>query len=572
MPVTACSALNNHMPQKNVLSRAPILQCPYSSPVCGTIRTKDDRINRLYTKAQTYLSEPCLWEGLFRIACLIKRKPDEEPVFSRIQMGLAETESGEFSGSVIDQISIARAALSVFEYNTDRLILKRLAAWLRYLEIEFDRLVAQDNILYRPADLMEFLIRYYNITGMKSVLRICTRIRASAFDWTTALHTFQQSIPIRKDEQIDDLPEINCRPEEIDYDTKEKLINHAEMLADGVRYTLFSGLFSGHSQDLSSGRTVWEYLAKHHKAICGGTTGYPFLCGCAPDQPVSNNALAAWTEAFASQMLIKESEWALEELIRIVFNGLSECLNHDEIAGFQRINTIQKSENKQLNMSRLYARMTRAAASAFSHAVTIMEKGIRINYLLPGKYLFMAEKKRVILNIENNAAVFICKESFAATVDFHISRTGNDNVIMKNGDLQSVRKRENNDPPGGFYIRSEKNWNNGDGFTVHLNGNIISEDTHHQGLCFYAGNRLMTVSADEKTYAFAVCQYPVIHEGEVFIGLSETDKWPIRKNEPADIPVLPVCSGKGRTIKMIPYSENLCRITMFPKAAGICMK
>ena len=72
------------------------------------------------------------------------------------------------------------------------------------------------------------------------------------------------------------------------------------MIADGIRYTLFAGLFSGHVRDLSSGKTIWEYLKKHHRAICGGTSSNPFLCGCGSDQPVDTLATAAWTEAFAS--------------------------------------------------------------------------------------------------------------------------------------------------------------------------------------------------------------------------------------------------------------------------------
>ena len=213
---------------------------PYRYPVNGTIRTSDEHIIRLYKNAEQYQAEPCLWEGLFEIACLVKSKPDEETVYGLIYKGIRETETGEFPGSVSDQICIARAALSVFEYNTDKTILKRLGVWLRYLEIEFDQIMLHDNILYRPADLMEFLVRYYNITGMKSVLRICTKLRAAAFDWTTALHTFQQSIPIGQKET--GLPDFSSgiRPDLIEYDQKERLINHSEMLADGVRYSLFA--------------------------------------------------------------------------------------------------------------------------------------------------------------------------------------------------------------------------------------------------------------------------------------------------------------------------------------------
>lgn len=558
------------MPQKIIHSRAPILASPHNFPVNGTIRTRNERISYLYKRAEGYKSEPCIWEGLFEIACLIKSKPDEEPVYRLIYDGIKPTENGSFSGTVSDQIAAARAALSVFEYNTDKKILKRLAEWLRYFEIEFDTITLQDNILYRPADLMDFLIRYYNITGMKSVLRICTRIRAAAFDWTTALHTFQQSIPIRKEEISSGIHEIACKPEDIDFDVKESLINHAEMLADGVRYTICSGLFSGHSQDLSSGRAIWEYLSKHHRAVCGGTTGNPYLCGCASDQPVSNMAVAAWTEAFASQMVQSDSEWALDELIRLIYNGLRECLNRDGISEYQRINTVEEPVYHHEDDHLIYARITRAAAAAYRHAVTITDSGIRINYLLDGKYMFTAGNSRVILNADKKTAVFQCKDSFQARIDFRISRFSSSVLRIKQGEHEADVKTDG--PEKGFYVRTEKSWNNGDGFVLKPDKRIISEDTHHQGICFFRENQLLTVPADIHEYAFAVCEYPETKEGKIIIGIKETEKWPLREGEPADIPVLPGSSKKTIYKEMIPYSNNFRRITMFPKAEKICLK
>ena len=560
------------MPQKTVFSRAPILQIKFCFPVNGTVRTKDLRIARLYQNAQRHISKPCLWEGLFRIACLFKSKPLDEPVAEMIRQGIEDTESGEIRGTIKEQINIARAALALFEYTADKQILKRLAVWLRYLEIEFDKITSEDNILYQPADLMEFLIRYYNVTGIKSVLRICSRLRAAAFDWTTALHTFQQSIPIKSGNHAYCFPVIHCKPEELEYDTKELLINHAEMLADGVRFTLFSGLFSGNSQDLSSGKTVWEYLIRHHRALCGGTTGNPYLCGCSPDQPVSNRALSAWTEALASQMVLTESDWAVDELVRIVFNGLMECLNHEEAEEIQRVNTFHQHSGNNEDTSLLYARLTRAAASAYNHAITITEEGIRINYLLEGKYLLSSGKKHYILNTESASAIFKCSEQFTAPVDFRFSLTDSSSVLMINGKNEFIRKRSINDPLTGFYIRSKNEWNDGDGFIIKPDGNIIHEDTHHQGICFFSSNCLMTIPAERSRYAFAVCGYPEKQDEKINISLSEIEKWPIRDGEPADIPVLPEGLKKTFHSEMIPYSDNFHRITMFPKAGNSCMK
>ena len=545
---------------------------PFCFPVNGTVRTKDARVILLYKKAQKNINEPCLWEGLFRLACLVKTKPAEEKVTEYIYNSIAETESGEFPGTITDQICIARAAMALFEYNTDKKILKRVALWLRYFEIEFDRISLQNNLLFQPADLMELLIRYYNITGMKSVLRICAKLRAEAFDWTTALHTFQQSIPLRNINNSRQIDNYECKPEEVDYEQKELLINHAEMIADGVRFTLYSGLYSGHSQDLSSGRTVWEHLSKHHRAICGGTTGNPFLHGSSPEQAVSNIVISAWTEAFASQLYLDNSEWAVDELIRIVFNGLNDCLNQDDISEAQRVNTIQNHSGRCSDTVRLYARITRAVAAVYNHAVAISEKGIRINYILPGKYMFTSEKQRIILNCDGKKAVFQCKEPFSAQIDFFVSHTGTSNVILIRGKQRLMNERRTDISSTGFYIRAEGQWNNEDGFIQENNGSIVSEDTHHQGICFYSENKLMTVKADREHYAFAVCGHPEKKDGRITILLSETGKWPVREDEPSDIPVLPADTHTTFTEEMIPYSDNSKRIAMFPKAGGLCLK
>ena len=71
---------------------------------------------------------------------------------------------------------------------------------------------------------MEFLVCFYRVSGVKSALRLCARFRADSFDWTTALHTFQQSIPIgQKETEIPDRF-FGIRPELIEYDQKERLI------------------------------------------------------------------------------------------------------------------------------------------------------------------------------------------------------------------------------------------------------------------------------------------------------------------------------------------------------------
>lgn len=548
-----------------------MLKTTYAALSNGTVRTQDARIIHLYQKADAYKTDPCLWEGLFRIACLIKNNPLEEPVTGFIYEGIRDTENGSFAGTPFEQICKARAAMALFEYNTDKTILKRLAVWIRYLEVEFDHFTGQNSILYQPADLMEFLLRYYCITGMKSVLRICTRLRSSAFDWTTVLHTFQQSIPLNtKESDLSDM-DYSCKPDELEYDQKEKLINHAEMLADGMRYSTYAGIFSGHGQELSSGRVLWEHLKKHHMAVCGGTTANPFLCGRGADKKVSTGSLAAWIEAFCAQIMLPESEWANDELIRIIFNGFALCLEQEDLPDYQKVNMIGNKCSEQAPSALLYSRVTRAAASIYRYAVMIGNREMRINYLFPGKYMSMIDRQPVILQMKDETISLQCRKEVSFGISIYKSNQNGEQIVLKhNGQTSEIGM---NDTQGkGNYIQTVNTWNSGDEFRFFQYKTVRYEETHHQGVCFLYGNRLLSADADHNHYDFAVSSLPEFQADEIIMNVSETGKWPIRDEEPADIPVLPVTHGSEYHVKMHPYYQTKKRITIFPKAEDTCLK
>lgn len=558
------------MPQKPIFTKHPLLTVSRCFPSPGTVRTSDTRIFRLYETCCALPDHPCLWEGLFRLACLLKNKPLEEPVTGRITASIADTENGSFEGSLREQLYKARAAFAVFEYSTDRNILKRIALWFRYLEIEFDQITLQDGFLYQCADLMELLIRFYQATGLKSVLRLCARLRASSFDWTTCLHTFQQSIPIRSDREKECDLRLSVSPDELDYSEKEKLINHAEMLADGIRYTLYAGLFSGHKQDLYAGRVVWEYLKKHHRSLCGGTTSNPYLCGNASDQPISNTALAAWCEAFASQLALDDSDWALNELIRIVFNGLEDCLNKTDIPDHQFINTV-KSENASQDRTNLYGRLTRAVSRIYSHAVSLTQEGARINYTLSARYMLLIAKQTVILNLDENSALFHARDPFPATFSvFHSDTETRRFMLIRKGCHSGIAPEKQY---GSSYWASDKSfWADQDGFMFIPCGKIITESTHHQGICFFAENRLLSLCPPDGNYAYAVCSGPDTDSEQHTVTIAGISGWRDKDGIPCDIPVLPDISGEPFTAVLRPYSELSSRITMMPRAREICLK
>jgi hypothetical protein len=558
------------MPQKTIFTKYPLLSLPHSFLSCGLIRTDDALVQKLYQKTQYYTESPSVWEGAFRLAALLKDDPISEPVTGRILEVMAESGDGSFCGRIEDQIAVARAALAVFEYNTDRAILKRIASWCRYLEVEWDQLLSNGRTLFCPADLMELLVRFYQASGIKSVLRLCAKLRSTAFDWTTALHTIQQIMPL-KDQDAEQIGFINrIGTDELDYDQKQVLLNHAETLADGVRYSVYSGIFSGNRQDLTAGRTAWNYLKKHHGAICGGTTAEPFLGGAGSNAKIFTEALTAWTEAFASEMLLPGSEWAVDELIRIIYNGLSYCLKTDRLPKYQCVNSINSPVSNE--EAGLYAKAARAVAAAFRSGITVTETGIRINCLLPARYLLMVRKQPVILLSDGQKIVMNIKEDTTIPVAVFRSATETASIFAVNGSEEILLNTEADEGKNGRYLPVEKTWHAQDRISFEQDDSVYSESTHHQGAAWFVRNRLMAAQCGNGRYNAAVAEKPVIRNGKAEILLYRIEGWHEHHGEPEDIPVLPGHYQETEKAELVPYDSAEKRISMFPRINPLCLK
>ena len=539
---------------------------------CGLVRTDYKPVENLYHSASEYSYSPSLWEGLFRLSCLLNDNPLNEPVAASIMESLKETENGAFEGPIKEQVQRARAAFALFEYTADRSILKRIASWFRYLEIEWDTLFGKGEILFHPADLMELLIRFYVISGIKSVLRLCARLRSAAFDWTTVLHTVQQTV-LSVPENPDDINKIEDKDvQSLDFDEKRILINHADALADGLRYSLYSAIFSGNGQELSAGKTAWTVLRKHHYAVCGGTTSEPFLAGTNAGSGISTAALSAWTEAFAAQMLFDDSAWAADELIRIVFNGLAYCLKKDKIPNTQYVN--QYSVNRtHRDAPELYARLTRSAASVFHHAVSLSNGKVKINYLLPARYIVSYQKQPIIVSMDTDKIVFHSKNEVSLPVSVFYATTETAEIALNRNGLRNEATADHSDRIAGKYLNMGQKWRNNDSISFEQKANIRTESTHHQGRCFFIRNQLMTVEPVSEKDVYAVIDPPDIQNGKAEIKLWKTKERRKSKGISEDIPVLPKRSDEQPVITALkPYCESDIRISMFPGIIQTCLK
>ena len=117
------------MPQKAVLTRAPLMDAAMCALSRGQARTDSRELATIYRMLEETGEATYTWEALFSLACLLTDHPTDETVAGRILSALGDTQTGVFETGSDQQLDVARAALAMYEYTTDRGILKRLARW-----------------------------------------------------------------------------------------------------------------------------------------------------------------------------------------------------------------------------------------------------------------------------------------------------------------------------------------------------------------------------------------------------------------------------------------------------------
>ena len=549
------------MPQKAIFHRSPLMRLKRVPLSHGQIRVRDAKLETLYARIARETEHPETWEGAFGLACLLRDHPLEEPVARVIRESVFRNAEGAFPGDWEAQIATACAALALHFFQPDRGILQRLASWCRALEANWDEVMAQRSIRVRPADLMRFLVTFYRITGLPAVLRLCERLRASAMDWTTVLQEFRQRIPIEKQYQRDELERLTAESaaDETDYFARQLMINDAELLADGLRYTVFAAMFSGNGQDLTAGHNGWSAIERDHGAVCGGTTGERFLAGRGTDRKISTRVAAAWAEAFAEAMQMDHASWAADALTRLAFNALPACVSGERILSIQRVNGPEDAGPEA--SPAVLGRLARAWAKIYGACVMPMEDGIGIRLLLEGTYAVTFHQQMVSVQMQKEAIVIRsgCSENlpvrlYCAATETRLISSGDSQAQNGPNDTGFGRQMEMIVPAGQQRMLSFS-----EGSTMRV------LETYHQGLCVIRGNELMVLDAREEGFGFAACGEPFSKDGKIVLPVRRADAWKERDGIPADLPVRPEGSGELQEKTLKPYVQTPCRIAVFPR-------
>lgn len=556
------------MPLKPIFDKAP-LTAMSAQPLCaGLVRMENAAMARLY-ELTAATSDSNALEGAFRLACIVKGKPGEEPCAAKIRALLAtQKEDGSFALSFKESVAVLRAAWALYELEARKPLLDHIARWCAFAVQNWDALMADDDVWAYSADLLELLENLYRVTGKAAVLTLCERVATQTMGWSSVLNTVNTQRPtskaITKEEFVEGLRKENGSRE--GYYTHFYRTNHAESLADGARSTMAKGWYSGSATELNATRIGWERLSRHHGAVCGGLTSDELLEGASPVAAVSTAALGAWAEALCAAALGEKTGWAFDALERMAFNAMPACLHSDKLAAFQQVNTLH-SESADCSCfhvesghaNRALIRLVRGYAALASACVTARADGASINLYMPGRYAVPVGDGALVLNVSVTAAgasvAVHCKQEMRAAVKLRMPGWSRSTDVMING-------AENHEEVKDSVITFDRTWHDGDVITLTFEAAVTVAEGHHQGRYVLRGPVLMALAAGENWQKALVSA--ANEDGRTLAVLDQVQEWKVKDGAPADIPVLPETANTPEKFQLVPYAKASARIALFP--------
>ncbi len=556
------------MPLKPIFEKYPLVALKETALRPGQVRIQNDKLNDVYALAQAWVNTPAMLEGLFRLACVVKSKPMEEPVAESINALLAQqAEDGSLPMSVEESVAVMRAALAMYELDAKRPLLEKLVAWCAWASENWDEVMACNAVRIHAADLMELLQVLYRVTGKKAILALCDKLRQQAMDWSGILHTFAVQRPMNRVTAWKDM-EAGLEAEEgseAGFYTRQYLTCHGESLADGMRCATLNGLFSGNGMELSAAKAGWEKISRYHGAVCGGVTADETIGGRSPACAVDAASLGAWAEAFA--LCADDETWPFDALETLVENGLPAAVVAGKLVPFQRVNGLAVNcstkdcyhvHEGDTQAIRALNRLCRGYARAASSALTVGQQGFTVNMYMPGRYAVPLADGACVVTVESGMVKISAKKPVKAAVRLRIPAWTTDACITVNEEGGMEGK------PGGW-LTIERTWQDGDAIKLEFAKEVTVGSGHHQSACVRYGAQVMAYVPQEDAWNVALCGTPVMENGRVIGTFRRVPDWRKRGSIPADLPVLPVSEGQCFTAEMIPYAEAPCRIALFPK-------
>lgn len=560
------------MPLKPVFDKSPLTLLTALPLRAGQARPESEKMKRLYRLVRDS-QEVSMFEGVFRLACLVTGKAENEPVTAVIRAKLdSQKEDGSFPMVLEEQIALMRAAWAMYEFEVRKPLLEKIVKWVAWSAKNWADVLEDEQVWKSPADLLELLENLYRVTGKGAFLPLMEQLSGASMNWAGALMTQTAQRPMSREYTREEI-ERGLEKENGDragYFTNQVLIGSAEALADGMRAAMAKGWFSGSATEMGAARFGWERLSRHHGAVCGGLTADELLGGMNPSAPVSTAGVGALAEALCKAAMGRQTDWAWEALERLVFNALPVCVGGKCVKAWQRVNTLDQADDRgcffpgEDQQGRARARLCRGYAWAMQSAVTLWEDGFAVNMMMPGKYAVSVRDVAGVLVIEGGEGNFSLtlrlKEEMKGTFRLRIPDwTPNCDVMVNGASTMSATCRL----VDGF-ISLDRVWHDGDSITVHFDMTPRRAQGYHQGGYITMGPRVMALKAQGK-WAYALVGEPKMSGKDVLAPFKPVEGWKANGNAPADLPVLPRTAGETEMLPLVPYADVQERIALFPQ-------
>lgn len=553
------------MPLKPIYKRAPLLPLQQAILNPGQVITNNHFVLKLYQYCCEQKLQPGMLEGVLGLCCLTQKDPMSKPVVQSIRSFLEELDKE--NNAIIpfhDQIAIARSALLLFEYSGERAIITRLLNWCSRVEKQWDELIEDNYVRQHPADMMEFLVKTYRLTGSKGILRLCTRLRARSMDWTSILQTFDQKRGLKKQIQYQELINNVTREggnDETAFYTRLYLTNIAANFADGVRYSTFSSEFSGNGQETSAGEHGWEIAKKYHGAVCGGTTADAVLQGQGSNRAIDTVSLAAWCEALCHLYIQTSKTFLLKDLANIAMNAIPAVVGEEGLEEYQAVNQLNSRipcytpNNNENHKVECLSRLSRAIDLLWRTAVTEKDNGICFNLMLQGHFALRLNGVPCILMVEDSTIHIKLKNEVHASI-FFASPNDIDLCVSKESPF-----RVNS----GARVQLERNWQKEEMITVTENESVRSVEGHHHSASIRKGNIVYAIKADQNDFAWALVGEPTEKDGKVYGSFKKVKVWDLKDGHPLNVAIYPETEGNTVEKELYPYADLKNKITVFPR-------
>ena len=355
---------------KPTFNRAPLVPNTLAKLPLGSIRPEGWLLDQLRTQAEGLsgklhqiwedVGEDCGWlggsgdgwerapyylDGLVPLAWALEDEALKGVCRKYIEWMLAsQREDGWFGPESSDdhwpRMVALKALMQYFTAANDKRVLVLMDKFFKYQYHNLEKHPLKGWAVARGAENMQAALWLYNITGQKSLLELCYKLRGQTLDWTNYFHTFANTQPLSRslrwprlqealEEEKDEPLEGQQRP----YFNTQYHLTHVVNVAMGLKAPGIVNMFKSGFKEQMGFKVGWDKLMKYHGVAYGMFTGDEHLNGPSPTQGTELCAVAELMYSLESLLCAGDFGANIPDILeKVAFNALPAAFTADMTA------------------------------------------------------------------------------------------------------------------------------------------------------------------------------------------------------------------------------------------------